>query len=492
MEALERERGRFRDVLELLPVSIALLTPDRRISFANRIFRERFGEAHGQRRLESAGGGNAPCESIENFRLLETMTGPNAGTYQVFEYPYRDSDGQTLMLEVRIDITEVKRAYSAVSEQAALLQLAHDAIIVTDLNGRISFWNRGAEVLYGWRPEEAVGKNMQQLLQTTVLQHRQTTPVPSMDHLKALVRDEGQWTGELAQVTRSGQTMVVASRWSLRRNDQGDPDAVLEINTDISDRKRMEEALVEQTTELARSNKELQEFAYVASHDLQEPLRMVTNFTQLLAERYAPQLGGDAREFIAFAVDGTVRMQALIQDLLAYSRVGTQGRAFAPVACNEALSRAVSNLRISIAENAALVSHEELPVVQADATQLVQLFQNLIGNGIKFKGVNTPRVHVSAVRQADAWIFATQDNGIGIEAPYAERIFEIFQRLHRREEYPGTGIGLAICKKIVERHKGKIWMESEPGHGSTFFFSIPAAGIDAGVAAGEVEVKQHG
>jgi light-regulated signal transduction histidine kinase (bacteriophytochrome) len=242
---------------------------------------------------------------------------------------------------------------------------------------------------------------------------------------------------------------------------------------------------------LERSNAELQQFAYVASHDLQEPLRMVANFTQLLAERYASQLDDDAREFIAFAVGGAVRMQALIQDLLSYARVGTRARSFEPVDCNEALARAEWNLQTSIVENGALVSHEDLPVISADATQLVQLFQNLIGNGIKFKGANPPRVHVSAVRRADDWVFSVRDNGIGIASQYAERIFVIFQRLHRPEEYPGTGIGLAVCKKIVERHGGKIGVESEPGNGSTFFFNIPAAGKKGRVATGEVEVKHH-
>jgi PAS domain S-box-containing protein len=385
---------------------------------------------------------------------------------------------------VKIDITELKRALATVSEQAALLQLARDAIIVTELDGKISFWNRGAEVIYGWRPEEAVGKNVYELLQTTF-------PIP-LDDIKSLIHDQGQWDGELTQVTRDGQTVIVASLWAMRKDDEGKPSAVLEINRDIRERKRVEEALIQQTRELERSNAELQQFAYVASHDLQEPLRAVANFTQLLAERYAPQLDDDARDFIAFAVDGAVRMQTLIQDLLAYSRVGTRGRVLEPVDCNEALGHAVSNLRISIAEKAALVSHEELPVIRADATQLVQLFQNLIGNGIKFRGVNPPRVHVSAVRQAGYWTFSVRDNGIGIEAQYAERIFDIFQRLHRREEYPGTGIGLAICKKIVERHGGTIRVESEPGNGSTFFFRIPVAGKESGVATGELEVKPHG
>jgi light-regulated signal transduction histidine kinase (bacteriophytochrome) len=291
---------------------------------------------------------------------------------------------------------------------------------------------------------------------------------------------------------RDGEFVEVSARGVPVRRADGSVREWIGICTDMAERKRAEAALIQRTRELERSNAELQQFAYVASHDLQEPLRAVANFTQLLAERYAPQLDDDAREFIAFAVDGAVRMQALIHDLLAYSRVGTRSEVLEPVDCNEALGRAVSNLRISIAENAALVSHEELPVIQADATQLVQLFQNLIGNGIKFRGVNPPRVHVSTVRQADNWTFSVRDNGIGIEAQYAERIFDIFQRLHRREEYPGTGIGLAVCKKIVERHGGKIGVQSEPGKGATFFFSIPAADKEAGVAAGEVEAKQHG
>jgi PAS domain S-box-containing protein len=488
--ALEHEKRRFHKVLEFLPVCAALLTPDHHVSFANRMFRERFGEAHGRHCFETSFGLNAPCEFCGNYRVLETMAphewecaGPDGRAYQVFAFPYRDTEQSSLILAVKIDITEVKRALATVSEQAALLQLARDAIIVTELDGKISFWNRGAEEIYGWRPEEAVGKNAHELLQTTF-------PIP-LDDIRSLIRDQGQWDGELTQVTRDGQTVIVASLWSMRKDDEGKPSAVLEINRDIRDRKRVEEALIQQTRELQRSNAELQQFAYVASHDLQEPLRIVANFTQLLAERYASQLDVDAREFMAFAVGGAVRMQALIQGLLSYARVGAHAGSFEPVDCNEALARAEWNLQASIVENGALVSHEDLPVISADATQLVQLFQNLIGNAIKFKGANPPRVHVSAVRRADDWVFSVRDNGIGIAPQYAERIFGIFQRLHRPEEYPGTGIGLAICKKIVERHGGKIGIESEPGNGSRFFFSIPAAGKKAGVASGEVGVKRH-
>jgi hypothetical protein len=226
--------------------------------------------------------------------------------------------------------------------------------------------------------------------------------------------------------------------------------------------------------ELQRSNEELQQFAYVASHDLQEPLRMVSSFTQLLARRYKDQLDDDARDFISYAVDGANRMQELINDLLTFSRVNTRGQPFTPTDCNVALGRARANLRMAIEESEALVTNDELPTVMADEGQLTRLFQNLIDNAIKFAGDEPPRVHVSAERAEGEWVFSVRDNGIGIEPQYRERIFVIFQQLHGPEDYGGTGIGLAICKRIVERHGGRIWVESELGEGSTFHFTLPA------------------
>ena len=233
--------------------------------------------------------------------------------------------------------------------------------------------------------------------------------------------------------------------------------------------------------QFAASNAELERFAYVASHDLKEPLRMVTSYTQLLARRYKDRLDADADEFIRYAVDGATRMQQLIDDLLAYSRVGARNKDIRAVDCNVVLNRVLLNLAAAIAESEATVTHDPLPTVTGDAIQLMQLFQNLIGNAVKFRGERAPRVHVGVARQhgaQDDWLFSVSDNGIGIEAQYAERIFMMFQRLHTREEYAGTGIGLAICKKIVEGHGGRIWVKSQLGRGATFYFTLPISSGD--------------
>jgi hypothetical protein len=237
--------------------------------------------------------------------------------------------------------------------------------------------------------------------------------------------------------------------------------------------RRKTEAELQITLEqLTRSNKELEQFAYVASHDLQEPLRMVSSYVQLLAERYKDQLDERAQKFIHYAVDGAVRMQSLIQDLLGFSRVSTRGLAFARIDSNILLAEALANLQTSISVSGAVITSDQLPVVYGDRIQIVQVFQNLISNSIKFCTSKPPKIHVSADFRDEHWLFSVRDNGIGIDAKYAEKIFIIFQRLHAREEYPGTGIGLALCKRIIERHGGEIRFESEVGKGTTFYFTL--------------------
>ena len=260
----------------------------------------------------------------------------------------------------------------------------------------------------------------------------------------------------------------------MQRSTAGEPLRMSGTHADINDRRESERVIKETLSDLKRSNTELENFAYVASHDMQEPLRMVVSYLQLLARRYKDRLDADADEFIGYAVDGAQRMQTLINDLLAYSRVGTKGKPFAQTDCNDAVKRALANLEVSLSETGARIDSAKLPTVSADSSQLVQLFQNLVGNALKYRSPEPPRIGINAELRQHEWIFSVQDNGIGIEPRYFERIFVIFQRLHSRSEHSGTGIGLSVCKKIVERHGGIIWVSSEPGTGSTFYFTLPA------------------
>lgn len=251
------------------------------------------------------------------------------------------------------------------------------------------------------------------------------------------------------------------------------------LAAEAEDHLRTARKLAKRTQEMERSNKDLQQFAYVASHDLQEPLRMVSSYVQLLQRRYQGRLDADADDFIGFAVDGATRMQHLIQDLLSYSRVNTHGNPPSPTDVGAVLEQVITNLRLAIDESNARITHESLPVVEADATQLVQLFQNLIANAIKFCSELPPQILISAEKEDSYWVFSVRDNGIGLDPEFADRIFTIFQRLHSRQDYPGTGIGLAICKRIVERHGGSIWVKSAPGEGSTFYFTLPVSDSNA-------------
>jgi len=286
--------------------------------------------------------------------------------------------------------------------------------------------------------------------------------------------------GEIFSITdvhkdASGAETFYEIRYYPITDREGTPIAACQIARDISERKRYENILLRQSDELRRSNAELEQFAYVASHDLQEPLRMVASYMQLLSERYNGQLDAKADKYIAYAVDGARRMQMLINDLLALSRVNSRGSEPSSVDCQKVVRQVLHDLEPTIRDCNAIVEVAALPTLLADEQQIAQLFQNLIGNALKFRGEHSPLIQLSAESEEGHWLFRVRDNGIGIEPEYAERIFVIFQRLHSREKYSGTGIGLAICKKIVERHQGRIWVESQPGAGATFLFTLPSA-----------------
>jgi len=295
-----------------------------------------------------------------------------------------------------------------------------------------------------------------------------------VDKISRCFQNGEVWEDTFPLRGRDGNFRWFLSRAVPIRDSEGKVLRWFGTNTDISASKEAEKHLAETVAELKRSNEELQQFAYVSSHDLQEPLRMVSSYTQLLAKRYKGRLDSDADEFIAFAVDGCNRMKGLIQDLLAYSRAGTTGRALGQVSGKDALQEALENLKITIAQSGAVVTQDSLPDLRTDKMQLTQVFQNLVGNAIKYRSAEVPRVHVSSTKNGDhEWIFSVRDNGLGIAPQYFERIFILFQRLHGRNEFEGTGIGLAICKKVLERLGGRIWVESQPDKGSTFFFALP-------------------
>ncbi|MDD1673113.1 MAG: PAS domain S-box protein, partial [Methanomicrobiales archaeon] len=367
--AVEKERQRFFDVLETLPAMISLLTPDYRIAFANRSFRENFGEFHDQHCYEYYFGRTSPCDFCETYTVLKTgnphhwqIIRGDRRVVEAYDFPFTDVDGSSSILEMAIDVTDQKRAEAELTK------------------------------------------------------HR--------DHLEELVKERT-------------------------------------------------EALNQYAERLKRSNEDLERFAYIASHDLQEPLRNVVSFSQLLSRRYQRKLNADADEYIGYIVEGGKRMQTLVQDLLDYSRVSIRGQEFLSTYTNDIVDQAIQNLYTQVHESNAVITTDSLPVVKADSAQLEIVFQNLISNAIKFRRDEPPRIHISTVSGDKNWTFAVKDNGIGIDPAFHDRIFVIFQRLHTIDKYPGTGVGLAIVKKIIERHGGKIWVESEIGKGSTFYFTLP-------------------
>lgn len=341
-----------------------------------------------------------------------------------------------------------------------------EAILITDTLGNIEWINNTFSLLTGHSKSVIQGGNLATLF---------ASGLSIYSELCSKLGETNHQEIETWMLRNNGNEFPVKLTLSAVRSDADMiTHHVLEFS-DITEFINARDELDRSTRELSRSNQELEQFAYVASHDLQEPLRMVASYTQLIAQRYQGKLDADADEFIGYAVDGATRMQAIINDLLVLSRVGTRSSNFVMTDSKVALDKALANLRLLIAETGATINCNNLPSLNADSSQFTQLFQNLIGNALKFRGELVPCINIGAQEKNGEWVFHVQDNGIGISQEYFEKIFVMFQRLHSKKDYPGTGIGLTICKKIVERHNGRVWIESERGKGSTFYFSIPVS-----------------
>jgi len=495
-EHLVQMEGRYRGLLEAAPDAMVVVNQAGEIVLLNLQAEKQFGyyrdELLGQQVKNIIPEGFAERLIADGTRTAAEALIQQIGTG--IELSARRKDGSEFPIEIMLsplenaegilvtaairDISVRKAADEALRQSEERLRLIVSsvtdyAILMLDLDGRVVSWNEGAERIKGYSAEEIIGRDF------------------SCFYLAEDIRN-GKPAFELAEATRNGRSEDEG--WRVRKDgsrfyanvvitalydETGRLRGFGKITRDITERKRSEEYLVKTAEDLKRTNDQLEQFAYVASHDLQEPLRMVASYTQLLAKRYQGRLDSDADEFIAFAVDGCNRMQTLIRDLLTYSRSGTESKVLREISGETALDEALANLNISIEESGATVTHDLLPDLKTNDTQLVQVLQNLIGNAIKYRGAAAPQVHVSARKSGDKkWIFSVRDNGLGIAPQYFERIFIIFQRLHGRQEFNGTGIGLAICKKIVERMGGRIWVESQLEKGSTFYFSLPESNVN--------------
>jgi PAS domain S-box-containing protein len=393
-------------------------------------------------------------------RFLEIVSSPLRGEKDAFRG----------IIEVGRDITERKGAEKLLRQSEeyfrAVTENASDIITILDATGAIRYESFAIERVLGYKGEELIGRDVLELVhpddrayaKNVLAQGLEKPGVPLSLKVRFLHKN-GTW-----------RVLEVIGKNILDNPAVG---GIVVNSRDITERELAEQDLKRTTDELARSNADLLQFAYAASHDLQAPLRVIEGFIKLLAQRYKNKLDAKADEFIEFSLDGIKRMRQLIKDLLEYSKVGTKDLSMKPTDFSFAVEKAIFNLKAVIEENKAVVTHDELPTVIADDLQISSLLQNLIGNAIKFHGIEAPRVHISAEKKENEWVFSVKDNGIGIDPKEVERIFIVFQRLHSGEEYPGTGIGLAICKRVVERHGGRIWVESEPGKGSTFSFTIP-------------------
>ena len=486
-ERREEDLRRFRAAMDISGDAILLVD---RATLRYVDVNQTFCELLGYRREEIVGMTpmdvfSADRETLE--RDYDMLIVDKDSSANVIEGSYRRKNGTLVPVEARrramftgsgwiivgtaTDITERKRAEAALRQSEArfrrTFELAGSGVAHIGLDRRFLRVNRRLCEILGYSEPELLALTGRQISHPDDLdmidQQRPRLHAGEIDAIRL----------EKRYLRKDGTPVWVALTMTVERDSGGGALYEIAIYDDIDSRKQAEAALRGTHDELARSNAELEQFAYVASHDLQEPLRMVASYTQLLGKRYGDRLEGDAKEFMAYIVDGAGRMKQLIEDLLTYSRVGTRGREFKRVKLETVVERAKTNLRAALEESGGELTHEALPEVEGDEMQLVQLMQNLAGNALKFHGEAAPRVHVSSQEREQEWEISVRDNGIGIEPQYFERIFMVFQRLHDKGTYPGTGIGLAICKKVVDRHRGRLWVDSAPGKGSRFNFTLP-------------------
>jgi PAS domain S-box-containing protein len=487
---LAQMESRYRGLLEAAPDAMVVVNQGGDIVLLNVQAEKQFGyrrdELLGQKVKNIIPEGFAERLVSDGLRSAEDALAQQIGTgielsgrrkdgskfpLELMLSPLESSEGTLVTAAIR-DISVRKAAERHLAQMESryrgLLEAAPDAMVVVNQGGDIVLLNVQAEKQFGYRRDELLGQKVKNIIPEGFAERLVSDGLRSAED--ALAQQIG--TGiELSGRRKDGSKFPLEIMLSPLESSEGT--LVTAAIRDISVRKAAEADLVQNVQDLNRSNQELEQFANIASHDLQEPLRMVASYTQLLSRRYKGKLDADADEFIAYAVDGAGRMQRLIQDLLAYSRVGSKAGNLRHISSEDALRQALQNLRGVIQDSSALVTHEPLPMVMADEIQLIQLFQNLVGNAIKYQNSGIPRVQISAIRNGGKkWTFSVQDNGLGIEPKYFERIFGMFQRLHKREEFAGTGIGLAICKKIVERHGGLLSVESQLGEGATFRFAL--------------------
>jgi PAS domain S-box-containing protein len=491
---LAQMEGRYRGLLEAAPDAMVVVNASGEIVLLNVQAERQFGyrrdELVGQKVKNIIPEGFAERLIADDTRTATEALAQQIGTgleliglrkdgsefpIEIMLSPLESSEGILVTAAIR-DITERKRVEDTLRQNEERFRLIVSNVkdyanIMLDTEGLIVSWNQGAERIKGYRAEEIIGQHFSRFYGAEDVRNG----LPALELKQAT--ETGRFEGEGWRVRKDGSRFLANIVITTLRDEKGRLRGFGKITRDITERRQAEEALTRTMAELKRSNEELGQFAYVASHDLQEPLRMVASYTQLLAQRYKGRLDSDADEFIGYAVDGCNRMQRLIQDLLSYSRAGTNIGTLRKISVERTLEEAITNLQVTIRESGAVVTHDSLPAFVTDDAQLVQLFQNLIGNAIKYRGAEAPCVHVSATNNAGhEWIFSVRDNGLGIEPQYFERIFILFQRLHGQKEFEGTGIGLAMCKKIVDRLGGRIWVESQPNLGSTFFFALPTGG----------------